>query len=210
LVVGVVRDVREMVRSEAGMRFYVPDWMYPPNVSTLLLRLDRDPGKEFTGLVRRAIYKFDPSVITAYVTTVREVVANTMRAERYTYMILRGLASIALGLAVVGLFAVIAYTVNARTREFGVRLALGARPANLHRLVLARGILTAGLGIALGTFSAVFLTQFMKSMLFETTPYEPTAYLAVAGLLLLATLLACWLPARRAAKVDPIVALRCE
>ncbi len=113
-------------------------------------------------------------------------------------------------LAGVGLFSVISYTVNARTREFGVRLALGAQPANLHRLVLRRGLATAAGGVVLGTLAAVWLTRFMESMLFEIAPYDPGVYLSVAVALLAAALLACWLPARRAAKVDPIVALRCE
>lgn len=210
LVVGVVRDIRQRVRLKAGMQFYTPDWMYPPNVSSLLLRLAEDPPQEFSAVIRRAVYKFDPNLIVVHVASLRELVAGTMQAERTTYTLLRGLAAIALGLAVVGLFSVIAYTVQARTREFGLRLALGATPGNLHRLVLKRGVATTALGILIGMAGAVLLTRFMQSLLFETTPYDPAVYLAVAGLLLLAAVLACWLPARRAAKVEPMVALRAE
>jgi putative ABC transport system permease protein len=210
LVVGVVRDIRQRVRLKAGMQFYTPDWMYPPNVSSLLLRLAEDPPKEFVPVIRRAVYAFDPNLIVVHVASLHELVASTMEAERTTYTLLRGLAAIALGLAVVGLFSVIAYTVQARTREFGLRLALGATPGNLHRLVLRRGVVTAALGILVGVAGALLLTRFMQSLLFETAPYDPVVYLAVAGLLLLATLLACWLPARRAAKVEPMVALRAD
>jgi putative ABC transport system permease protein len=111
---------------------------------------------------------------------------------------------------VLGLFSVIAFTVQSRTREFGVRLALGATPGNLQRLVLWRGVLTVAGGVLLGSAAAMGLTQFMRSLLFETSAYEPVVYLGVAGILLLAAILAGWLPARRAAKVDPMIALRSE
>lgn len=209
-VVGVVRDVKENVRSTPGMRFYIPDWVYPPNVSTLLLRLDRDPGKEFAGLVRHAIYQFDPRLIATQVSSIGEIVSDEMWAERQAFTILKGLSVIALALAVVGLFSVITYTVDSRTREFGVRLALGAQPTDLHRLVMKRGLTTAAIGVAIGIGGALVLTRFMQSLLFETTPYDPLVYAAVALLLLAAAAAACWLPARRAARVDIAKLLRTE
>lgn len=209
-VVGVVRDVKETVRSTPGMRFYVPNWVYPPNISTLLLRLDRDPGKEFAGLVRHAIYQFDPRLIATQVSSISEIVSNEMWAERRAFTILKGLSVIALALAVVGLFSVIAYTVDSRTKEFGVRMALGARPADLHRLVMKQGLTTAAMGVAGGIAGALALTRFMQSLLFETTPYDPPVYVAVALVLLAAAAAACWLPARRAARVDIAKLLRTE
>ena len=133
-----------------------------------------------------------------------------MWTERYAFMILKGLSAIALGLAVVGLFSVIAFTVDSRQQEYGVRLALGATPENLHRLVMKRGVTTAAVGIIFGIAGALGLTRFMQSLLFETTPNDPLVYAAVAVVMLGAAALACWLPARRAAKADPIVALRAE
>lgn len=209
-VVGVVHDVKETVRSGAGMRIYTPASLYPPNISTLLLRMDHDPGKEFAGLVRHAIYEFDPKLIVSTVSSINEAVDNSMWAERNAFTILKGLSAIALGLAAVGLFSVMAFTVNSRTKEFGVRLALGAGPADLYRLVMNRGLATVAMGIVMGTLGALGLTRFMQSLLFETTPNDPVVYLAVAGVLLVAAVLACWLPARRAAKVDPTIALRAE
>jgi putative ABC transport system permease protein len=210
LVVGVVRDVKENVRSSAGMRAYWPDWVYPLNVSTLVLRLDKDPNPAFADLVRRAVYEFDPKLIAPYVSSINSVVDQLMWAERNAFDILKGLSAIALGLAAMGLFSVIAFTVNSRTKEFGVRLALGARPADLHRLVMKRGLATVAVGVGIGTVGALGLTRFMQSLLFETTPNDPVVYLADAVVLLVAAVLACWLPARRAAKVDPMIALRAE
>ena len=209
-IVGVVGDVKESVRANPGLRFYVPNWVYPLNISTVLLRLDEDPGREFAGVIRKAIYEFDPKLIVYTVDSIREGIDRTMRSERFAYRILKGLTAIALGLAVVGLFSVIAFTVDSRMKEFGVRTALGATPANLHRLVMSRGVTAAAFGVTLGTAAALGLTRFMQSLLFETTPYEPAVYLAVAVVLLGAATLACWLPARKAAMVDPVIALRAE
>ena len=173
------------------MHFYVADWVYPLNLSILLLRLDRDPGKEFAGLVRHAIYESDPQLIVSQVSSIKEIIGNTMWAERFAFTILKGLSATALALAVVGLFSVIAYTVDSRMNEFGVRLALGAQPADLYRLVMKRGLMAAAVGVAVGIAGALVLTRFMQSLLFETTPYDPLVYVAVALLLLAAAALAC-------------------
>jgi putative ABC transport system permease protein len=209
-VVGVVGDVKETVRSTPGMRFYVADWVYPLNINTLLLRLDRDPGKEFAGLIRRAIYESDPKLIVSQVGSIHEIIGNTMWAERYAFTILKGLSVTALALAVVGLFSVIAYTVDSRMNEFGVRLALGAQPVDLYRLVMKRGLTTAAIGVAVGIAGALVLTRFMQSLLFETAPFDPLVYAAVALLLLAAAAAACWLPARRAARINVAKLLRTE
>jgi putative ABC transport system permease protein len=209
-VVGVVQDVKENNRTSAGMRIYISNWVYPLNLSMLLLRMDRDPDPEFAGMIRKVIYDFEPRLITYQVTPMNEVVDQYLLAERNAFTVMRSLSGIALFLAVLGMFSVITFAVESRTKEFGVRLALGATPGNLHRLVLGRGVLTVIAGVVLGSAVSVGMSRFMSSMLFETTPYEPTVYLVVAGILLVATVLASWLPARRAAKVDPMVALRAE
>jgi putative ABC transport system permease protein len=209
-VVGVVGNIRDSVRSVPGMRFYCPIWAYPQAISSLLLRLDRDPGKTFAGLVRHAIYDLDPKLIVSQVSSINEIVGNGMWAERYAFKILRGLSAIAFGLAIVGLFSVLTYTIHCRMREFGVRLALGAQPADLRRLVLKRGLTTAAIGVVVGTAGALGLTRFMQSLLFETTPYDPLVYLAVGIVLLASAAAACWHPARRAAQVDITRLLRAE
>lgn len=209
-IVGVVADVKDTVRNAAGMRFYVGDWVYPLNVSTLIVQLDRPAPVEFAGLVRKAIYEVDPRLIASDVIAIDEIVARQMWAEHSAYRMLCALSAISLLLAVVGLFSVIAYSVDTRMKEFGVRLAFGARPANLHRLVLRRGFATAGLGIGLGLVGALGLTRFMRALLFETKPYDPVVYLGVAVVLLTAAGVAGWLPARRAARVDVTRLLRTE
>ena len=210
LVVGVIRDVRDTVRSSTGIHFYIPDWIYPKNINSLVLRLNADPKREFAGLVRRAIYEVEPRLIVENVNSIDEMVQNSMWTEHYAFMILKGLSMIAFGLTVVGLFAVIAYTVDSRMSEFGVRIALGATPSALHRLVMFRGLSAAAIGLGFGILAAVGLTRFMKSLLFETTPYDPVVYLGVAGILLVAGAIACWMPARRAARLDVVKLLRAE
>lgn len=137
LVVGVVKDVRETIRSGSGMRFYAPATLGPPSISILLVRLDRDPGPEFAGSVRQAIYEEEPAITVHVVKSVHDLVAGLMWAERNAFAVLKGLSIVALVLAMVGLFSVVIYTVESRTREFGVRLALGAMPSDLGRLVLS-------------------------------------------------------------------------
>jgi len=209
-VVGVVKDVRETIRAKGGMRIYAPAKLYPPNLSTLLVRLERDPGEEFAGLVRQAIYDEEPGIVVHTVKSIHDVVDGIMWAERNAFTVLKGLSFVALALAVVGLFSVLAFVVESRTKEFGVRMALGAKPADLSGLVLRGGLGVVAVGGLLGTLGALVLTRFMQSLLFETTPNDPVVYAAVTCLLLVSAALACWLPARRAAKVDPVVALRAE
>jgi putative ABC transport system permease protein len=133
-----------------------------------------------------------------------------MDSERFALTVLKVLSVIALFLTVVGFFSVLAYTVDRRMNEFGVRLALGAQPKDLHRLVMKRGLMAATSGVLFGIVGALALTQFMQSLLFDTVPYDPLVYAAVALILLLAAVAACWLPARRAGRVDITRLLRAE
>jgi putative ABC transport system permease protein len=161
-------------------------------------------------LVRRAVYEVDPNLVTTDVRSIDEQVTDTMWVEHYAYNILRGLAAIALTLTVVGLFSVITFTVDGRMTEFGVRLALGATPADLYLLVIRRGVASAAAGIAIGLAGALGLTRFMKGMLYGISSYDPLVYVTVAVLLLMASVGACWLPARRAAQIDVAKLLKSE
>ncbi len=210
LVVGVIRDVRDMVRSPAGLRFYVPNWVYPPGISTLLLRLDRDPGPGLTDQIRRVIFETDPRLVVAWVGSIDEIMARSLWAEHLVFTLLQVLSVIALGLAVVGLFSLMAYAVEVRRKEFGVRLALGATPSDLRSLVLGSGLALSGLGIAVGIVAALVGTQFLRSLLFGITPSDPSVFLAVSVMLAGVSAAACWLPARRAARVDATRLLRAE
>jgi len=207
-VVGVVRDVRETTRAPAGMHLYSPDWMYPPNIDTLILRMDKDPPAAFAGTVRRAIYQIDPRLIISDVASINENVERTMGQENFAFKVMKGLAVIALGLTIVGLFSVIAFAVSSRMTEFGIRMAVGATPKNIRSLIFGRGILFAAVGVAIGVSGGVALTRFMQGMLFETSPFDPAVYVCVTILLLTSATAACAVPARRAARADVIRLLK--
>ncbi len=210
LVAGVVKDIRSTLRGSPAMHVYCSDWWWPPNLSTMVLRLDRDPGNGFEGQIRRTIYDFDPRLVVWNVGPIANWIDGMLSLERMTFAILELLSVIALALAIVGLFSVLAYSVNCRMGEFGLRLALGATPADLAQLVMRRGIVLAAIGIAAGVAGALGLTRFLRSLLYETTPNQPTVYLGVAMVLLVASAVACWLPARRAARTDVARLLRAE
>lgn len=209
-VVGVVADVRETVRSPAGMRIYFPSWMYPDNVDTLLLRLDGNPPAGIDDLVRKTIYGEDPTLITSSVSSIDGLVDESLAHERYAFRILRSLAGIGFGLAMIGVFSVMAYSVDCRMREFGVRMAVGADPGSLKSLVLKRGLLVTTAGIAIGLVAGFGLTRFMQSILYETKPYDPPIYALVAVALLFASSAACWIPAMKASRVNVTQLLRSE
>jgi len=175
-----------------------------------VLRLDRDPGKEFAGLVRHAIYEFDPRLIATQVSSIEEIISDQMWAERQAFTILKGLSVIALALAVVGLFSVIAYTVDSRAKEFGVRMALGATPAGIFKMVVGRGLFLSAVGVAGGFMAALALTRAMRSMLVGVTATDPATFAAMIGLFFLIAAVASWAPARRAAALDPATTLRLQ
>jgi putative ABC transport system permease protein len=139
-----------------------------------------------------------------------ELVSASLTRQRF-YALLPGFfAAIATVLGAVGIYGVLAYAVGQRTQEFGVRLALGAQPRDILRLVLGRGILLTALGIVIGVAGAMALSRYLRGMLFELTPLDPATYLTVILLFAAVALLAAYLPARRATRVDPAVALRSE
>jgi putative ABC transport system permease protein len=138
------------------------------------------------------------------------VVADSMTLRRFTLSLLGIFAAIALILASVGLYGVLSYSVTQRSHEIGIRMALGARGADVLALVVKQGMRLTGLGIGIGLVGAFGLTRLMKTLLFGIGAADPLTYVAIAGLLATIALLACWLPARRATKVDPMIALRYE
>lgn len=208
-VVGVVGDVRTSMRTPA-MFLHQPVRKAPWNISTFLLRLNREYDEPFGSLVRRRLYAFDSRVIVHNVTSAAQMRDQQLWAERMANSVLIVLAGVALFLTIVGVFSVLAYTVDRRMTEFGVRLALGATSRDLVGLVMKRGLLLASLGIVGGIAGALGLSRFLKSLLFETTGNDPRVLGAVAVLLVAAAVLACAWPARRAARVDVARLLRSE
>ncbi|GAB1487970.1 ABC transporter permease [Opitutaceae bacterium] len=210
LVVGVVRNIPEGFRAPAGIRFYIAAHTYPQNVSTFLLRFSEQPTGQQAGMIRKAVYELDPNAVVSWIHSVEELTNLMLGREHWVLVLLRILTIAAVGLAAVGLYSIVSYSVESRGKEIGIRIALGATNRDLRDLVLKRGLATVVIGVGAGLASAAGLAQFLKSLLFETTPYEPLVYTVVAVFLVVVALAACWLPARRAARVDAVVALRAE
>jgi predicted permease len=202
LIVGVVGDVRESLRVQPGDKVYMPaEWM-PSMVTNFVVDLSIEPTPEISNNLRRAIFEIDPKVVTYMSSPILDRLKMQLRNEHLALSVLRVLACIAILLTVVGLFSVLAYSVESRMPEFGVRMALGATPSNLIALVMRRGMALTGLGIAIGIGGALALTRFLQSLLFETRTYDPIVLGGVAALLLFSALSACALPALRASRPD--------
>ncbi len=213
-VIGVVGDVKESwnitdsVRPEA----YFPltsALEYPGLSGYLSIRTSLAPAS-LAGAVRHDVASLDSSVPVYDVRTMQQVVDDHMRETSLQTFLLGLFAAIALFLASLGIYGVMAYMVARRTREFGIRMALGARKADVLRMVVGRGLKLVAIGVAIGIAGALALTRFLSSLLFGVKPTDPLTFLAVSLILAAVALLACAIPARRAAKVDPMVALRYE
>jgi ABC-type antimicrobial peptide transport system permease subunit len=158
--------------------------------------------------LQQAVWSVHPDLPLAGVRTLDGIVADSMARTSFVMVMLAIAATVALLLGVVGIYGVIAYVAARRTREIGIRLALGARAGDVRRLFLRHGLLLAGTGIAVGTGISLVLTRVMTALLFGVGPMDPVTYVAVSAALAGVALLATWLPARRASRTDPIVGLR--
>jgi predicted permease len=160
--------------------------------------------------IRNAVRELDPSLPVYNLWSMDEVVSKSMVQPRFLALLLATFSGIALFLAAIGIYGVMAYSVAQRTQEIGVRMALGARPLHVLRLVLGQSLVMLLVGTVIGLAGAFALTRLMRTLLFEITATDPLTYVSVIGLLTVVALLACYIPARRAAKVDPLIALRYE
>lgn len=209
-VVGVVKDIRATLREDPGYWIYCPEGWGPEGFSTFIVKFGGAFKNEYADLLRRRIYAFDPRIMVHNVSSISQNRDNQLWAERMANSVLQVLAGIALLLTVVGMFSVLAYTVDRRLPEFGVRMALGATRRDLVQLVMKRGLLLTITGVVLGLGGTLALSQFLKALLFGTAPNNPLILTAVGVTLILTSALACVLPARRAAKVDVSKLLRAE
>jgi putative ABC transport system permease protein len=160
--------------------------------------------------IRDAVRSIDSQVPVYDVRSAEELIAQSLGPRRFNMYLLTSFALVALLLSCVGLFGVMAYLVSQRTRDIGIRLALGAGRSDVMRLIVARGLMLAIAGAALGVAGGLAITDLMKGMLFSITPRDPATFIAVPLLLIAVAALACYLPARRATRVDPLVALRTD
>jgi predicted permease len=214
-VVGVIRNVKQRwsddVRDEIYLPFQQSPWLSDPagrySSMTLVIHASTNP-LGLSDAARNAVQSLNPNVPVSSLTTLEQVVSDAVWQPRFNLVLISLFAVLALTLAAVGIYGVMAYTVTQRTHEIGIRMALGAQNGDVLKLVLGQGMRLAVLGTALGIGGAFGLTRLMTSLLYQVKPGDPITFTCVPALLTVVTLTACWLPARRAAKVDPIVALR--
>jgi len=205
-IIGVVGDMRS-ARLETKPRYYHPYWQRGW-VGGVLLRTAGAPGEKFINEIRRAVYEVDPKFAVMSVTELDRQLKQEVSTERFMLAVLEVMSALALLLAIMGLFTMMAYTVEQRRSEFGIRFALGATPGGILRLVLGRGFALAATGVGLGLGLAWGLSRFMESLLYQTKTGDPLTYAMVGGVMLLVAIPACWVPAHRATKVDLTVLLR--
>jgi len=210
-IIGVAGNVRNVgLESDPNPMVYVATaYAATWNPMNLVIRTGPEPTAQVAAL-RSTLGAIDPNVPLYEIRTVDELLSDTLGSRRFTMFLLGSFAAAALLLACVGLFGVMAYLVSQRTHEIGVRLALGARPGDVFRLIIGRGMALAAVGSSLGLVSAWAFGRILESLLYQITPSDPVTLASAPVLLMAVALLACYVPARRAMRVDPMVALRYE
>lgn len=209
-IVGVVADVRSSgLNTAPEADYFLPALQRPETFTNILVRTDLGPTA-MASIVRDALRAVDPDLPLLQPEQLSTRIAQTIADRRLALVLLAGFAALALVLASLGVYSVMAHLVALRTSEIGIRMALGASPRVVMRMVLGHGRRLTLLGIALGIVGAVFVSRLMRQALFEVEPGDPLIYLAVATTLLGVAEFASWLPARRATRIDPVIALRAE
>lgn len=220
-IVGVVGHIRQWgpgndPKSAIEAQFFYPFMQLPPNLMRLVangvavvLRTQSDPVA-IMGPVRKAVTEFDPGAVIYAEETMNAVISNSLAARRLSMILLGAFAAMAMALSCLGIYGVISYLVEERTHEIGIRMALGAERSHVMRLILGQGASMALLGIGAGILIALGLAQLLSSQLYGVSPHDPLTFLVVGAALMAVALGACYLPARRATLVDPLIALRCE
>jgi putative ABC transport system permease protein len=188
---------------------YFPYKQDPENFMGLVVRTASDPMSMIPA-IRNQVLSIDKDQPVSDIMTMEQRLAKSVAASRFVMLLLGSFSVLALGLAAVGIYGVMSYLVTQRTQEIGVRMALGAQKRDVLKLVVRRGMVLAIIGTALGLVASLALTRLMRSLLFEVTPTDWLTFVITSVVLLTVALLACYIPARRATKVDPLVALRYE
>jgi len=209
-VIGVAGTVRhQRVQEDTRQSVYLPHLQMPVGGLALVTRTSSDP-KELANAIRREAAQIDSDIPVSKVATMEEVVAESIWQPRLYATLFAVFAGGTLVLALIGIYGVMAFLVQTRTHEIGVRMALGATARDVFKLIVGRGMKLTAVGVVIGVLGAIALTRLMHSLLFNTSATDPKTFILISILLGLAAFLACYIPARRAAKVDPLVALRYE
>jgi putative ABC transport system permease protein len=209
-VVGVVEEVRSATLDRAdGETVYLPYGLYAVSELSLLVRSDAEPAF-LSERIRDTFSRIDPDLAVFNFRVMDEWVAESVAPRRFTLSLLTAFGIAGLSLALVGIYGVLASSVNLRRRELGIRLALGARPAEALRLVMARGARLTVIGLVLGLVGASGLARLLSRQLYGVGPNDLLVYTSVAATIVLVSLAACYVPARRAARIDPMKILRLE
>ena len=209
-IVGIVSDVRNRgVGADMGDELYTPLPQRPWGTMNVLVKTSGDP-MQIVSAVRSAIQSVDRDQPMTQVRSLEESLSSAVGQQRISALLLGIFAALALVLAAIGIYGVTSYSVAQRSKEIGIRIAMGAQPRDVLRLILGFGARLAFIGVIIGVIAALLLTQLMKTILFGVTATDPATLAAVSLTLIAVTLLACYIPARRAMTVDPVIALRSE
>ncbi|HYT73625.1 MAG TPA: ABC transporter permease [Vicinamibacterales bacterium] len=209
-VVGIVGDVKDSgLNAPQPAEIFLPYRQWPITSMSVVMKTAVPPAS-LAAAVKSEVYAVDPNLPVSGVRTFDEVVAESISQPRFYMLLLTMFAGLALALAAIGIFGVLSYAVSQRTREIGIRMALGAQEHSVIGLIVSQAMLLVTAGVALGTVAGLLLSRTLTKMLFSVTPTDPLTFAAVAVLLGAVALLASYLPARRATRVDPVVALRAE
>ncbi|MCW5967925.1 MAG: ABC transporter permease [Blastocatellales bacterium] len=206
-IVGVVGDIRHQGLDQEIEQGVYLSYRQTPRGMSIVLRTTVEPSS-LAGALRNAVREIDPALPLYEVMAMNERLSNSVVARRFNLLLLGGFAVLALALAGIGVYGVISYVITQRRREIGIRMALGAQKSDVLRLFVGQGMKLVAIGAAIGLFGAFALTRVMTSLLFDISANDPLTFASVASLLLLVALTACYFPVRRAAKVDPLAALR--
>jgi len=212
-VVGVVGDVKQNLAAEAPTEMYVPvpqgDKILPVFALSMVLRTSNEPRNLISSL-NAAVHEIDPNQPLINIRTMEENVATSVSQPRFRTLLLAILAGMALLIAAVGIYGVMSFAVAQRTREIGTRMALGSTPGEVFRLIIGNGLKLTAMGMMIGLIAGAVVSHYLSSVLFKMGSVDPLSLTAVTALLIVVALIACYIPARRATRVNPIVALRYE